>query len=287
MPDPQKVLATLQRAENLFRNTPGRRGSVVHLDNAEEVMVVGDLHGHIGTFSQVLKLAKLEAHSGRHLILQELVHDPRADPDDDIGDLSHRLVDVVCALKCQFPTRVHYLPGNHELSEVTRRSIAKNRVPLNALFLKGIESDYGPAAGAIHAAYQSLFAALPLAVRTPNRVLVVHTIPEGRDLETFDPAIFEADVWPTESLARGGSVYGLTWGRDSSPETADRFAAIVDIDFFVNGHQPVDEGFRVANHRQLIVDGTPPRPGLVLFSTREPMSMERLRAGVKLLATTG
>jgi len=284
MPDPHKVLATLQRALDLFRRTPGRRGSVVHLDNAEEVMVVGDLHGNVGTFAQVLKLAKLESHSGRHLVLQELVHDPRADPDDEVGDLSHRLVDVVCALKCQFPTRVHYLPGNHELSEVTRRSIAKNRVALNALFLKGIETDYGPAAGVIHAAYQSLFAALPLAARTPNRVLIVHTIPEGRDLDAFDPAIFEAETWPPESMMRGGSVYGLTWGRDSTPETADRFAAIVDADFFVTGHQPADEGFRVANHRQLIVDGTPPRPGLVVFDAKAPMSMEMLRAGVKLLA---
>ena len=61
MPDPQKILATIRRATTLFRATPGRRGSVVHLDErAGDVLVVGDLHGHIHTFAAGLKLAALE-----------------------------------------------------------------------------------------------------------------------------------------------------------------------------------------------------------------------------------
>src|SRR4051794_1869026 len=117
MPDPQKILTTIRRATELFRSTPGRTGSIVHLETAEEVLVVGDLHGHMHTFAQVLKEAALAKNTGRHLVLQELVHDPRIDPDED-ADLSHRLVDVVCALKCEYPERVHFLLGNHELSEL-------------------------------------------------------------------------------------------------------------------------------------------------------------------------
>src|SRR6266581_2676323 len=108
MLDPQKILSTIQRATTLFRATPGRSGSVVRLDAANEVLVVGDLHGHIHTFAQVLKEASLIKNPGRHLVLQELVHDPRIDPDEG-GDLSHRLVDVVCALKCEYPDRVHLI----------------------------------------------------------------------------------------------------------------------------------------------------------------------------------
>ena len=66
-------------------------------------------------------------------------------------------------------------------------------------------------------------------------------------------------------MKRGGTIYALTWGRDTTPETADRFAAMVDADWFITGHQPCDEGFRQANHRQIIIDGTNPYPAYCLF----------------------
>lgn len=280
MPDPNKILAAVRRAATLARATPGRAGGVVHLgESAADVLVVGDLHGHLHNFSAALKLANLAQNPRRHLVLQELVHDPRTDPDGDEGDLSHRLVDVVCALKCQYPDRVHYLPGNHEISELTGRSIAKRGVPLNRLFRQGLETSYGPMAGAIREAYDDLFRSLPLAIRTPNRVFVCHTIPEVGQLETFDPEVLATTEWPVESMTRGGSVYALTWGRDTSTEAADRFAAIVDADLFVCGHQPCDEGFRRANDRMLILDGTDPLPAACLFPAQGPITMDRLLAG--------
>ncbi len=246
-------------------------------------MVVGDLHGHLHNFAAALKIAALAEHPNRHLVLQELVHDPRTDPDGDAGDLSHRLVDVVCALKCQYPDRVHYLPGNHEVSELTGRSIAKNGVPLNILFQKGLETSYGAAAGTIRSAYDDLFRALPLAVRTANRVFVCHTLPELRQLEQFDAGVLDASEWPPESLLRGGSVYSMTWGRDSSIEAADAFAAIVDADLFVCGHQPIDEGFRRMNDRLVVVDATDPYASYCLFPARGAITIDTLMAGTRHL----
>jgi hypothetical protein len=150
--------------------------------------------------------------------------------------------------------------GNHELSELTGRSIGKDGEGLNAKFRRGIETAYGATAGEIYDAYKALFAALPLAVRTRNRVYICHTIPDADDLSALDLDLFAADVWPDDAMKRRGTIYALTWGRDTMPETADRFAAMVDADFFVTGHQPCDDGFRQANHRQIIVDGTKPRP---------------------------
>lgn len=282
MPDPQKILNTVRHATELFHTTPGRRGGVVYLDgSAADVMVVGDLHGHIHTFASALKLAALGDNPARHLVLQELVHDPRIRPDDGDVDPSHRLVDLVCALKCQYPDRVHLILGNHELSELTGRSIAKNGFALNALFLKGIETTYGDAAEAVHDAYLRLFAALPIAVRTPNRVMICHTIPDGPRLDELDLTVLEVDEWPEESLRRGGTIYALTWGRDTSPETLDRFAAMVDSDLFVTGHQPCDEGFRQANPRQLILDATDPKPMCCLFHANGPVAIESLLDGVR------
>jgi Calcineurin-like phosphoesterase len=282
MPDPQKLLASLRRATDLFRATPGRQGGLITLDDSvEEVMVVGDLHGNIPAFRHVLKRADLAKNPCRHLVLQELIHGYRYYP-DDAGDKSHQLVDVVSALKCQFPDRVHLILGNHELSELTGRPIAKAGVALNALFRQGVDTAYGDSAESVYQAYLELFAALPLAVRTPNRVFLCHTIPDPIDLEEFDVSIFQAEAWTDQAMARHGAVYALTWGRNTDPENIDRFAALVDADWFVTGHQPCDDGFRQANHRQIIIDGTDPYPAYCLFSAQDAVTVESLLGCVQI-----
>src|SRR5262249_27850426 len=117
-------LRTLRRAVELFRSTAGRRGRVVDLQDAEDVLVGGDLHGNLENFRRLLLKAALDKHPRRHLVLQELVHGPFEYPTG--GDKSHQLVDLVAALKCQFPERVHYLLSNHELSQLTGRLVMKN-----------------------------------------------------------------------------------------------------------------------------------------------------------------
>lgn len=282
MPDPRKILVTVERATDLFRKTPGRAGGLVKLDEASEVMVIGDLHGNIPAFIRFLNIAALATNPGRHLVLQELVHGTRFYPNDG-GDKSHQLVDLVCALKCQFPDRVHQILGNHELSEVTHRPIAKGGVALNALFKEGLDTAYGDQSDLIYAAYLKLFAALPLACRTPNRVFLCHTIPDPRDVEIFEASVLDADTWSPAWMARGGPIYGITWGRNTDPENIDKFAQIVDADLFITGHQPCDDGFRQANHRQLIIDGTDPYPAYCLFPAKDPVTIESLLAGVRVL----
>src|SRR5215218_6075854 len=169
MPDPERLLLTIRRATDLCRATPGRVGGVVTLERAEEVLVVGDLHGNIPASKKVFEVAALGRNPGLYLVLQELFHGPRSYPDDG-GDRSHQLVDLVAALKCQFPERVHLILGNHELSELTGRVIAKHGQALNALFRQGITTAYQPRDDEVYRAYLALFSALPLAVRTPNRV---------------------------------------------------------------------------------------------------------------------
>jgi hypothetical protein len=285
MPDPRKLLATLRRATELFRATPGRTGSVVSLDAAQDVIVVGDLHGHVETFARVFKIAALDRFPSRHLVVQELVHDPRADP-DVTPDRSHRLVDLVAALKCQYPDRVHYLLGNHELSELTTRSISKNGVFLNVLFKQGVQSAYGDHTEPIYRAYLNLFRSLPLALRTPNRVFICHTVPDDRDFDKLDLKVLETGDWPPESLERGGTVYALTWGRDLSDATVDRFGQLVDADLFLIGHHPCEGGFQRGNDRVVILDGTDPYPAYCHFSPREPLTIETLLECVRIVPLT-
>ena len=179
------------------------------------------------------------------------------------------------------PEGVHPILGNHELLELTAGPI-KNGLALNALFRQGLNTAYGDRGAAVYAAYQEpLRQASAWRVRSPNRVFLCHTIPDGDDLDAFDLGVLALDAWPTDAMKRHGTVYAMTWGRDTAAETIDRFAEMVDADWFVTGHQPCDDGFRLANHRQIIIDGTDPIPPRA--SSRGPVDAESLLKGIRFL----
>lgn len=281
MPDPTRLLNTLRRATQAFRDQPGRKGHVVRVADATDVLVAGDLHGNLENFRRLLQQADLVRHPGRHLVLQELIHGPFQYPTG--GDKSHQLLDLVAALKCEQPARVHLLIGNHELSQWTGQWIAKADADLNEQFRLGVNVAYSLRGHEVYAAYEELFAALPLAVRTLNRVFLSHSLPTATRLATFDPAILEKKGYAPEDLAPGGSVHALLWGRDTRPETARAFLEKVDADLLVTGHIPCPGGFDVPNDRQVVLDcmGTP--ASYCLFPTGRPLSHADLVACVRSL----
>jgi hypothetical protein len=281
MPDPDRLLRTLRQAVRAFRDTPGRSGHLIRLEDAAEVFVAGDLHGHLENFRRLLDRADLKQQPRRHLVLQELVHGAFFYPAG--GDKSHQLLDLLAALKCQYPRQVHLLLGNHELSEWTGRRIAKGDRDLNALFREGVATAYGARGAEIYDAYLDLFAAVPLAVRSANRVFLSHSLPSAAKLESFDAAVLEREGYEEKDLALGGSVHSLVWGRDTTPATVEAFLGKVDADLLVSGHIPCDAGFAVPNDRQVILDAMDVPAGFCLFPTDRPLTHEELVACVSTL----
>jgi hypothetical protein len=277
MPDPHRLLITLRRAAQSFRTTPGRRGRLVCLDDAADVLVAGDLHGHLDNFRRLLLVADLGQNPRRHFVVQEVIHGPHSYPAG--GDKSHQLLDLTAALACQYPHRVHYLLGNHELAQATARRISKGEVDLNQAFREGVSTAYGPQATEVYAAYQELWAACPVALRTANRVFLSHSLPPASRLPEFDPAALERDPSTEADLRPGGSVHMLVWGRDTRAENVAAFLARVEADLLVSGHIPCDRGFDLPSDRQLILDcaGTPAGYGL-LPCDRPLVDAERLSA---------
>src|SRR5207244_10253355 len=157
MPDPDRLLQTLRRAAQAFRDTPGRRGRLVVPQDVEEVLVAGDLHGNLENFRLLLQKGDLAQKPRRHLVLQELIHGPFHYA-GGAGDKSHQLLDLAAALKCQYPRQVHLLLGNHELAQWTERWIMKGDLDLNQAFRAGVDTAYGARAADIYAAYRELFA---------------------------------------------------------------------------------------------------------------------------------
>jgi hypothetical protein len=282
MPDPKRLLNTLQRAAAAFRSTAGRSGRYIRLEGVTEVLVAGDLHGNIENFRRLVERANLRRHTGRHLVLQELIHGPFRYPTG--GDKSHQLLDLAAALKCEMPQRVHVLIGNHELAQWTGQWIAKDEVDLNDLFLKGVNSAYGARAGDIFAAYRELLSTWPLALRTPNRVLLSHSLPPSNRLDSFDPKILEESAPDGAAWKPHGALHSFLWGRDVRPETARAFLTLMDADLLITGHIPCPEGFMVPNEQQIILDclGAPAR--YCLFPADRPLTHAELVKCVHALA---
>jgi hypothetical protein len=274
MPDPTRLLTTIHQAIRHFRDTPGRTGRLVRLAGAADVLAAGDLHGNVENFRLLLRRAELGSHPDRHLVLQEVVHGAAHYAAG--GDKSHQLLDLVAALKCQYPRQVHLLLGNHELAQWTNQWIAKDDHDLNSLFRQGVETAYGPRADKIYAAYLELLAVVPLAVRTANRVFLSHSLPRAACLDRFRVADLMRDTPEKDEFLPGGSIHALVWGRDTSPATVAAFLAKVDADLLISGHIPSEAGFAVPNDRQLILD-TLARPACYcLFPADRPLSHAEL-----------
>jgi hypothetical protein len=248
---------------------------MLQLADCEDVLVAGDLHGHVANFQVMLRDADLANHPRRHLVLQELIHGRFRYPKG--GDKSHQLVDLFAALKNQFPRQVHFVPGNHELAQWTNRPVIKADENLNVLFQEGVTEAYGKEFGLrIYTAYLELFQSLPVLIRTPNRIIVCHSVPSGATLQAFDPARLEADVYEPADLQPGGTVHAMLWGRDKSAANTGSFLEKLDADLLVSGHIACETGYNVPNERQIIVDCAECPAGYLLIPARHPISHQEL-----------
>jgi Calcineurin-like phosphoesterase len=286
MPDPDRLLRTLYKAAEAVRQTPGRKGRFVQLTNASEVLVAGDLHGHIGNFQAVHKAAALDKNPRRHLVLQEVIHGKQKYPQG--GDKSHQLLDLFSALKCQFPTQVHMLLGNHEMAQWANRVVLKEDRDLNAVFLDGVREAYGPDKGAeIYQTYMRLFSVLPFALRTANRIFISHSLPRQKAIETFEVRHLQTDAFPPEELTVGGSVYELLWGRDTRAETCAAFLKKVDCDWLVSGHISLETGYVMPSPQQIILDCCDHPAAYALLPADRPISKEEFKGSVRMLEAVG
>lgn len=279
----KETIGRFRQAAEANRATPSRKGNLIVLgpQQADEVLLSGDLHGNRDNFELLLAAADLEHHPRRHLVLQEVCHGGPTYPDSP-GCMSHTLLEDVAALKVRFPERVHFLLGNHELAELANFPIQKNHKMLNIVFRIGLERTYGPAADEIHEAYVPFLESCPLAVRLSNGLFVSHSIPERVDQYGFDTSVFARALEPWEYLERG-PVFELLWGRDYRAVNARAFADLVDARLLVNGHEPCYLGHSSPNPLQIILDCCGLHAGCLLVRTDREYTHAELLAQVQTL----
>jgi len=271
----EQVIGMMTDAAQANLQTPDRRGVTVtlHSKAGDEVLVAGDLHGHRANFQAICRVAALDENPGRHLVMQEVLHGGPAY--ENGGCQSHQLLEDIARLKLKYPERFHFILGNHELAELMAYPIMKGGQLLNFIFRLGLDAAYGEHSRQVEEAYHTFIRSLPVAIRTPQKVFISHSLPENDRLRAFSPTCLTRDLDPAD-IGRGGAIFDLVWGRDFSQRNAEQFAKLVDARILIHGHEPSETGYSVPNDLQIIVDCSD-RPACYLtFPLKGPVVQQDL-----------
>lgn len=250
-----EMIDLCRHAAEANRGCAARTGNVISLTaaNADDLMIVADLHGNRLNFERLLDIADLAGHPQRHLVMQEVCHGGPEYPDGG-GCMSHLLLEDCIRLKAEFPERFHFLLSNHELAELGDFPICKSRRMLNLLFRTGIGELYGQSGDRVRSAYMEFLATCPLAVRLAGGVFISHSLPDQCDRVPFDAEVLERPLTAADWKC-GSPAFKLVWGRDFRPANAEAFARLVKAEVLVHGHEPCEDGYSAPNSRQVILDG--------------------------------
>ncbi len=261
-----------------------RRGSLLVFPDYGQLVMTGDLHGHRRNFEKLKGLCDLKNFGARHVVVHEIIHEEIESL--TACDTSHELLLEVARWKCAFPDQVHVLQSNHELAQATRHEITKNGRGVTFDFNRGVRVAYGDDAGPVIEAINDWIRSLPLAGRTPNRVLVSHTLPGPRELPYFDPAVLTR--LPTdEDLAERGSAHALVWGRHQTEGTLNALSELLDVDFFLCGHQPQEMGYEVLHDRMIILASDHNHGVFLPVNLGKPVTLDRLIQDIRPFAGVG
>ena len=279
----QRIIDTYRQAAGANRETASRCGNVIRLSPAlaEDVFITADLHGHRLNFRRLVRIAALDQHPKRHVILQEVLHGGPMYPGTQ-GCMSHLLLEDVAKWKIEYPQQVHFLLSNHELSEYTDFPISKGGKILNVLLRFGMSEQYGDAASGIREAAMQFVGSCPLAAQLSNGIFVCHGSPNLVDEDGFDIGVFDRPLTP-DDLRGGGAVFRLVWGRDFRAENAAAFAALVGAKFLIHGHEPCADGYAAPNPQQIILDCCSQNACCLLLSLDETLTHQQLLQRIRPL----
>lgn len=247
---PQTIIKLLNDAAKANRADKFRKANLINLPAEGELLITGDLHGHRRNFERIVSLADLSGNPERHVVLQEIVH---GGPEDAQGGcLSYRLLFDVARYKLDYPHQAHIILGNHATAFINNGEVMKGGKEMNRAMRCAIEREFHENASDIIIAIREFLLSLALAVRCENRIWLSHSLPADRNADKFDREIFNRPLTETD-LIRPGSAYLLTWGRKHSQQLLDKMAELFDVDLFVLGHQPQEEGWCQAGKNLIII----------------------------------
>ncbi|MCW8138723.1 MAG: metallophosphoesterase [Planctomycetota bacterium] len=280
-----RAIELLEAAKAARDQDPRVRGRAVLLPAEGEVWLTGDLHGNVDNLKRFAKLADLANHPERILVLQEIVHARFITADNK--DLSFVAIMEAIRLMSEFPGRVYYLLGNHDLAVHLDRELVKGGKYLNRYLYRGMAYMYRERWEDVLGKYRAFVAGMPAAIFAPNGVFMAHSTPKKPFISTLSRDLLY-DAGPKTPLRKLKPVAALVNGREYAKDAADAFADQMEVDLLLCGHTPTNRGWKVPNHRHLIIDSQHERARYVRFDlSRRYTSSVELSAQVGLLDPEG
>jgi predicted phosphodiesterase len=250
-----------------------RAGNVIHLPDTGRVIIMGDLHGHRRNFEKAAAMADLAHHPETYVIFHEILH---GGPEDEAGGcLSFTLFIDVLKYQLQFPRQVILVMGNHDTAIIIDNDVMKSGKEMNVALKAAMRRCYGADYEANMAALRAYLLSQPVAVRCPNRIWMSHSLPADRFVDNFDTSVFERRLLSGDML-RPEPLYKLTWGRGQSPEAVEKMAKLLDVDHFIVGHQPQEQGWCVVGGRLIILASDHNHGCMITFDLGSTYTFEEL-----------
>lgn len=275
---PDYVMQVMDKAAAMNQKDPCLRGRLVELPARGEVMVTGDLHGNLSNFRRITRIADLQHHPQRHLILQELLHSMYC----DTPDRSYQLLEEAAILKTFYPAQVHILVGNHDIAELCGLEIMKQGRSVLKVFDAALEEAYQFNKDVVRRAYNRFLSSLPWAAATPHGLFICHSLPDAKYVSLYTREFFTR-AGPQEDMGRGSPAFHLTWGRDLSKEVAQTFARNVGADLVLTGHHPCREGHTEPNPYLIILDSKDAHGAYAILPLDQKLTQAEVVARIRFL----
>ena len=275
---------TFGRAAEACRDAPSRRGNVVHLAGELDVLVSGDIHGHLKNLAKIISHADLGSHPNRRLILQELIH---GDISVETGrENSINALLRAARLKVTRPEQVHFVLGNHDIAQITGNEITKSAGGLCEAFERGVRHAFGDEADEVLSAVRDFLLSLPLAIRFDGGTWVTHSLPRIRGDAEPDLSVLDRP-YRDEDFRRHGPAYDWTWGRGQTPEDVERLRERLGAGFFVLGHLHVEAGIEAIGERAVTLASDTTQGRVLPFRAAEPLDAPTALAAARRVGGLG
>ncbi len=276
------MIDRLKKGIEANRSVALRAGNVINLPASGKVIITGDLHGHRRNFERVVSFADLQDNPQTFVIFQEILHGGPAD--ERGGCLSFELFMDVVSYQRQFPDRVFLVMGNHDTAIIADTDVMKTGKEMNRALKAAMRNCLGDDYQGVMGAMKDYLLSQPIAVRCPNRIWMSHSLPADRFADTFDMTVFDKELAPADAL-RPEPLYLLTGGRRQSARTLEEFARRLDVDAFIVGHQPQDQGWRLVEPNMIILASDHNHGCLITFDLDRRYTVDQLVDSIVPLAS--
>jgi predicted phosphodiesterase len=279
---PQTIVDLLNKGIEACNADKFRRGNLIHLPADGSLVITGDIHGHRRNFERIVAFADLANNPNRHIVLQEIIH---GGPEDSQGGcLSYKLLLDAVRYKLDFPDRVHIIMGNHDTACINSSEVMKDGREMNRAMRLAMDRDFEQAGADVGLAIRQFLFSQPLAIRCDNRIWVLHSLPGDRYIDKFDPKILDRQL-KINDVVRPGSAYLLTWGRKHSQQLLDKMAKLFDVDIFILGHQPQEQGWSRVGDNLIIIASNHNHGCLLSIDLAKSYTIEQLIDSIVPLAS--